>query len=450
VAGAVTFNGGSIYQVAANAAGQASRINATGQAILNGGTVDVLAAAGDYRPQTDYTILSAGGGVSGAFTNVTSNLAFLDPSLRYDAGNVYLRLRRNDISFAGIGQTPNQMAVAGPTENLGWDNQVFDAVVNLSAPQARDAFDQLSGDIHPSMRTVMLEDSRFVRNAVWDRLRGSAGDDRRGGVWGQAIGSWGHVGSDGNAARIDRSAGGLLMGIDAAARKNVRLGAVWGYSRTSFDARGSSGAIDSYHLGAYADGQWARASIRAGIAYSWQDIHTTRAVVFPGFGDTTRAGYNGGTFQAFGELGYGFDLGHTKVEPYANIAYVRARTNGFSETGGDARLAGSEAASDATFTTLGLRSATGFDLGGARTMLRVGAGWRHAFGDAAPSTAMRYRAGGNAFSVAGLPLIGDAALIDAGLDIAISGRTSIGISYGGQFGKRLSDQTGRASLTFRF
>lgn len=27
---------------------------------------------------------------------------------------------------------------------------------------------------------------------------------------------------------------------------------------------------------------------------------------------------------------------------------------------------------------------------------------------------------------------------------------SIGISYGGQFGKRLSDQTGRASLTFRF
>ncbi|HWU72341.1 MAG TPA: autotransporter-associated beta strand repeat-containing protein [Sphingomonas sp.] len=450
VAGAVRFNNGSIYQVAANAAGQASRINATGQAILNGGTVDVLAGAGDYRPQTDYTILSASGGVSGAFTNVTSNLAFLDPSLRYDAGNVYLRLRRNDISFAGIGQTPNQIAVGGPTENLGWDNQVFDAVVNLSAPQARDAFDQLSGDIHPSMRTAMLEDSRFVRNAVWDRLRGSTGDDRRGCVWGQAIGSWGHVGSDGNAARIDRSAGGLLMGIDAAADKNVRLGAVWGYSRTSVDARGSSGTIDSYHLGAYADGRWGRASIRAGIAYSWQDLHTMRVVVFPGFGDTTRAGYNGGTFQAFGELGYGFDLGRTKVEPYANIAYVRARTNGFSETGGDASLAGARAASDATFTTLGLRTATGFDLGGARTMLRVGAGWRHAFGDAAPSTTMRYRAGGNAFSVAGLPLISDAALIDAGLDIAISGRTSIGISYGGQFGKRLSDQTGRASLTFRF
>jgi len=449
VAGGITFNSGSIYQVAVNAAGQASRINATGLAIINGGTVNVSAGTGDYRPQTDYTILSAGGGVSGTFTTVTSNLAFLDPSLRYDAGNVYLRMRRNDISFAGIGQTPNQIAVAGPTENLGWDNQVFDAVVNLSAARARDAFDQLSGDIHPSMRTVMLEDSRFVRNAVWDRLRGSAGDDGRGGVWGQAIGSWGHIGGNGNAARLDRSAGGLLMGIDAAADKNIRLGAVWGYSQASIDARGS-GKIDSYHLGAYAGGQWGAASIRTGIAYSWQDIHTTRVIAFPGFGETARAGYNGGTFQAFGELGYGFDLGRTKFEPYANVAYARARTNGFSETGGDARLAGARAASDVTFTTLGLRTSTGFDLGGARTTLRVGAGWRHAFGDAAPLTAMRYRAGGNAFPVAGLPLISDAALVDAGLDIAVSGRTSIGVSYGGQFGKRLSDQTARANLTFKF
>jgi len=80
----------------------------------------------------------------------------------------------------------------------------------------------------------------------------------------------------------------------------------------------------------------------------------------------------------------------------------------------------------------------------------VGAGWRHAFGDATPLTAMRYRAGGNVFPVAGLPLISYAALIDAGLDIAISSHTNIGISYNGQFGNRPSDQTAKASLTFRF
>jgi outer membrane autotransporter protein len=448
VAGTITFGSGAIYRVAVDAAGQASRIMGTGQAIINGGTVGVLAGAGNYRPQTEYTILSAAAGVTGTFTNLTSNLAFLDPSLRYDATNVYLRLRRNDISFAGIGQTPNQIAVAGPTEKLGWDNQVFDAVVNLSAGQARDAFDQLSGDIHPSIRTAMLEDSRFVRNAVWDRLRGSAGDDGRG-VWGQAIGSWGHIGGDGNAARLDRSAGGLLMGIDAAASKAIRLGTVWSYSRTSVDARGS-GEIDSYHLGAYAGGQWGAASIRTGIAYSWQDIHTTRVIAFPGFGDTARAGYNGGTFQAFGELGYGFDLGRAKLEPYANVAYVRARTNGFGETGGDAKLAGAKAATDVTFSTLGLRSATSFDLGSAQGTFRAGAGWRHAFGVSTPVTVMRYQLGGSAFPIAGLPVIRDAATLDAGLDVAVSGRTTIGLSYSGQIGKGLSDQTAKASIYFRF
>ncbi len=448
VAGGITFNAGSTYQVAANAAGQASRINATGQAIISGGTVNVVAGSGNYRPQTDYTILSAIGGVSGTFASVTSNLAFLDPSLSYDAGNVYLRLRRNDISFAGIGQTPNQIAVGGPTEKLGWNSPVFDAVVNLSADQARDAFDQLSGDIQPSMRTTMLEDSRFVRGAVLDRIRASADGEGRG-VWGQAIGSWGRMGSDGNASRLNRSTGGLLMGLDAGSR-NVRLGAVWGYNQTNLDSRGSSGKIDSYHLGTYAGAQWGAASIRTGIAYSWSDLHTTRNIAFPGFSDTTRASYNGGTFQAFGELGYGFDLGRIKVEPYANVAYVRARTNGFSETDGYAKLSGAKAGTDVTFTTLGLRTTTSFDLGGAQAMLRVGAGWRHAFGDTTPVTALRYQAGGGAFAIAGLPLTRDAATIDAGLDVAISGRTSIGISYGAQVGSRLFDQTARVNLAFKF
>ena len=77
------------------------------------------------KPQTRYTILTAAGGVTGAFADVTSNLAFLDPSLSYDADNVYLRLARNDISFADIGETANQIAVAAATERLGWGNPLF-------------------------------------------------------------------------------------------------------------------------------------------------------------------------------------------------------------------------------------------------------------------------------------------------------------------------------------
>src|SRR5262249_7084456 len=77
VAGDVSFEQGSIYQVKANAAGQSDKITATGAATIAGGTVQVLAQSGTYLRQTRYTILTASGGVSGKFTNATSNLAFL-------------------------------------------------------------------------------------------------------------------------------------------------------------------------------------------------------------------------------------------------------------------------------------------------------------------------------------------------------------------------------------
>src|SRR3546814_9111222 len=89
---------------------------------------------------SDLTILTADGGVSGTFTDVTTNLAFLAPSLLYDANDVTLRLTRNSISFAGIGQTPNQIAAGAGTESLGLGDPVADAVVNISAAPARVAF----------------------------------------------------------------------------------------------------------------------------------------------------------------------------------------------------------------------------------------------------------------------------------------------------------------------
>ncbi|MCJ2068441.1 phosphatase PAP2 family protein, partial [Methylobacterium sp. J-030] len=95
VTGNAAFAAGSTYRVEANAAGQADRITAAGQAVLAGGTVQVLAASGAYNPRTTYTILSAAGGVSGQFASVTSNLAFLSPGLRYLPNDVDLTLTRN-------------------------------------------------------------------------------------------------------------------------------------------------------------------------------------------------------------------------------------------------------------------------------------------------------------------------------------------------------------------
>jgi outer membrane autotransporter protein len=450
VAGNITFNAGSVYEVETNAAGQADKINASGTATINGGSVKVLAATGNYAPETTYTILSATNGVSGTFTEgVTSNLAFLDPSLSYDANNVYLRLTRNNLSFDGIGLTANQIATGKGTESLKLGNSIYNTVLNLSSDQARYAFDQLSGELHASLATTLIEDSHFVRNAMNDRLRVKTTES---GVWGQAFGSWGNTNGNSNAAKMDRSMGGFLFGADTPAFDTWRFGAVAGYSYTSFDVkdRHSSGSSDNYHLGFYGGSDWGQLGFRSGLAYTWHNIDTTRSVIFPGFSDRLSSGYNAGTFQAFSELSQGIENGVTKFEPFVNLSYVNFDANSLHESGGAAALTGSGVSMDTLFTTLGFRTTTSVNLGQKVVTARSLLGWRHAYGDTTPAVTMNYTSGSSEFTMGGVPIARDAAVVEAGFDFTLSPTATLGISYNGQFANHLVDQSFKANLSMKF
>ena len=111
ISGNFAQTGGS-YVVEANAQGQSDRVNVTGTATINGGTVQLVAAPGNYATSTTYTILNATGGVSGSYSGVSSNFAFLTPSLSYNANNVFLTLALQGNAFSGfVGNTVNQRAV---------------------------------------------------------------------------------------------------------------------------------------------------------------------------------------------------------------------------------------------------------------------------------------------------------------------------------------------------
>jgi fibronectin-binding autotransporter adhesin len=455
VNGNVMFNAGSIYQVAVNAAGQGSSINASGTATINGGTVNVLAGAGNYAPSTQYAILTATGGRNGMFGSVSSNLAFLTPSLRYDANNVYLIMARNDIAFAGIGVTANQKTAGGAVEGLGLGNPIWNAIVQLDAPAARNAFDQLSGEVHASAQTVMIEDSRFLRDAAIDRLRDALGgvgaaDIGRVATWARGFGSWGSRDSDGNAARLTRSVGGFIFGVDAPA-DTWRFGFISGYSKTSFNIRdrATSGTSQNYHLGLYGGAQWGGLALRSGAAYTWHDLSVSRAIAFPGFSDQPSSKANAGTAQIFGELGYAFRPGAVALEPFANLAHVRFSANGFAERGGPAALTGSSATKHTSFATLGMRASANIDLQGINAAAKGMLGWRHAFGDTAPASDLSF-ASSSAFSITGVPITQDTAVFDAGIDFALSPRAVLGVSYGGQLGSGAADHSFRANFSLKF
>src|SRR5262249_38932940 len=152
----------------------------------------------------------------------------------------------------------------------------YNAVLNLSAPQARAAFDLLSGEVSASAKTALVEDSRFLREAAIDRLRaafGTVGATRTPGVayaadakrvpapattdgvslWSNGLGSFGRWNGDGNAAALKRDTGGFVAGADGLVGDTWRLGLLAGYSRTTFNVRdrSSSGSSDNYHVGLY-------------------------------------------------------------------------------------------------------------------------------------------------------------------------------------------------------
>jgi outer membrane autotransporter protein len=474
VAGDIDQAAGSIYQVELTSTGQSDFIQATGTATIAAGAVlDVVKTdAAPYLLGTHYTVLQADTGVTGTYT-LSGAGPFVGLVANYDATHVYLDVVQAK-SFAAVGLTPNQIATGSGAESLGGGNPLFDAIMDLPTEAvAQAAFDQLSGEIHASAKGMLAEDSRFIRDAASDRIAAAFGDigaaalpvmaygeggpemvaadTDRFAVWGQAFGSWGNTDSDGNATAFDRSTGGLLAGADTLVG-GWRVGLLGGYSHASFDAddRHSSGGADNYHLGLYGGTNWGAIAFRTGAAYSWSSISTKRSVAFNGFADQLSADYDAGTAQMFGELAYKAETSSSfKFEPFANLAYVSVHTDAFTETGGAAALTSAGSTTDATFTTLGLRGSTDFVLGGINATARGMLGWRHAFGDVTPTSTFAF-AGGDAFTIAGVPIARDAAVIEAGIDMKMSANATLGLSYSGQLGGGAVDNGARANLSVKF
>ncbi|WP_156412206.1 autotransporter domain-containing protein, partial [Bosea sp. Root483D1] len=409
VAGNVSFAGGSTYQVEINPAGQGDKIVATGVATLSGGTVQVLAERGSYAASTNYTILTAAGGVSGRFGDVTSDLVFLAPSLAYDSNNVILTMTRTATSFVDVAGTRNQASIGHAAEALGAGNPIYDTLLSGTVAEARAGFDLLSGEAHAQGVSVMIDESRLVRETILSHLRGplltppggqvaaSFSADlpgRKGAVlmaapipqprysfWGEAFGGTGNTDADGNAASQSRRTGGALLGADLmlydAPGSSLKLGVAGGYSQSRFDldARRSSGKLDSGHAALYAGARFGNLRFDAGAAYSWSESDIRRQVAIRGFGDSLRLQRPGSVAQGFAELGYAFAFTGFALEPFAQLALIRVSTEAGTERGGVAALRVLSSEQTLGFTTLGLRAEA--QIGAMPLFARGLIGWRH-------------------------------------------------------------------------
>ncbi|SDJ02079.1 outer membrane autotransporter barrel domain-containing protein [Paraburkholderia steynii] len=477
--GAYTQEKGGIYQVEVDPTSSASdRIAVNGTAtIQNGAIINVTrTTAAPYVVGTRYTVLTATNGVTGTFdvTGDTQLTAFYGLASGFDASTSYLEVKQTQ-SIDTVATTPNQAAVAGGLESTGTNSAAAAPVLNQQTnDEARMALDQLSGEVYASVQSAMLESSHFARDAVGERLADTftcASDATRDNSmnvatsspascgtssgrptgWAQFYGDWGHIDGNGNANRLNTSVGGFFVGADMPVFNNWRAGVLAGYSHGTYNVSGhnASAGSDDYHVGLYGGRQVGALGFRAGVAYTWHDISSDRYLAVPGFADHLSSDYHAGTAQVFGELGYHIDIGRSSFEPFANIAYVSQHSQGFDESGGaDALHVGSQDMNTG-FGTLGLRGKTTFMLNGAKVLAKGSAGWRYAVGDVKPVGSESF-SGGSSFSISGVPIARNEAVVDLGLGVQVTRDATVSISYSGQYASGVTNQGVLGALNIAF
>ncbi|WP_049280038.1 autotransporter serine protease, partial [Serratia marcescens] len=450
VAGNVSFEPGSRYAVEVGPNGQSDRIQSSGSATIGGGEVAVtlenspnLLTQGEVRSLLgqQYTILSAQQGVSGQFDTVAPNYLFLGTGLSYQPTGVTLSVGRNGTSFASVAQTANERAVAAAADALAAGNPVYESLLGSgTAGEARQAFRQLSGQIHADIASALVNDSRYLREALNGRLRQAEGlasssaiKADEGGAWAQLLGAWDHASGDANATGYQASTYGVLVGLDSAAADDWRLGVATGYTRTSLHGGyGSKADSDNYHLAAYGDKQFGALALRGGAGYTWHRIDTKRSVNYGMQSDRDTAKYSARTEQLFAEAGYSVQGEWLNLEPFVNLAYVNFENNGIAESGGAAALRGDKQHTDATVSTLGLRADTEWQVSAGTTVaLRSELGWQHQYGSLERGTGLRFNGGNAPFVVDSVPVSRDGMVLKAGAEVAVNENATLSLGYGG-------------------
>ncbi len=464
VAGDVTFEPGSTYAVELSPTSSDS-IVASGKATIQGATVSLsrensptLLSPSDVKSLIghQYNILQAAGGIQGQFGAVLPNYAFIGGSLDYSATGVQLAIERNGNSFASVGQTPNQRSVAAAAEQLGAGNAVYESLLlSPNAASAQQAFQQLSGEIHPAIGTLLVNDSRYVRDAVGERLRdgglydAATPNSNENNAWVKVLGAWGKTDSGHDNANYTSSISGVLAGGDGLIADHTRLGFVTGYSNSSLnmgDGTHSSATVDSYHLGLYAGHEMDALRLSVGGAYSWHRIDTKRDVQFGDVSTQQKSKRDAHTTQVFTEAAYRLDLQPLALEPFANLAYVHLDSDSFTEKGGAAALKGGDDNRDAVLSTLGLRASKRLALTEHQPLDLSGTlGWQHNLSNTHSEENLAFASGGAPFAVQSVSMDRNAAVVGARAGLALARDITLNLDYNGLLGSK--DKTHGVGLT---
>ncbi|MDX7986983.1 autotransporter outer membrane beta-barrel domain-containing protein [Xenorhabdus sp. 12] len=470
VADKMIFEPGSHYAVEISGDGRGDNIQVEKNAQLNGATVSVsLENTGNLLSHNKvsgflkhpYRILNARQGISGYFEQPTStNSLFVDTTLSYQPSEVNLHVERNDTAFVDVAKTQNERELAAAADSLGFGNSVYESILTShSAEQARNVYCQLDGQIHADVASLLVNNSRYLRDTLNSRLSQAEGrslsSDIHGdnnGAWVRLLSAWEHASGTENASGYQANNYGVLLGIDTLIDDYSRLGVATGYTRTSLDGGNRSTAdSNNYHLALYGDRQFGDFALRTNGGFTWHQIDTKRLISYGNQYDDENANYDGRTAQISAELAYHLPVGAANLEPFANLAYVNFQSEGINEKGAAAALHGDRQHTEATLSTLGLRANHNWQMpSGALVALNGELGWQHQYGDRERATGLSFRGSNTTFLTRSVPISRDGVVLKANAEVKANDNVSVTFGYSGVLSKNHQDNSINAGFIWRF
>lgn len=326
----------------------------TGPAALNGGTLHLQVADnanGRGAANGTYMLLTATGGISGAFANVETNSFFLKATVTQTATTLSAQI--TSIPYASVALTRAQRQAASLFDRAraaGQSTNVLDSV--STTDEARRILSQFAPQVYPAVQNTGL----FSLTAIRDSLRGKTA------LAGESWHAWGAYvlrGGDEPTSAQSYDIQGGIAGIGKMLPDGTALGLSIGHTAASdtFDNTTDRADFDATFAGLTAAHKWGDVALESGILYGGGDITIQRAFTFNGAAQTLSSAPSATLLSVYSDVTMDRIMGPLNVSPRVGIAYDRMELSGIDEG-----IEGSLKTADSSVQTLrgeiGLRATT--------------------------------------------------------------------------------------------
>lgn len=475
VSGDFTSQPGSTFEVEVDDTGRSDRIDASGSAILNGGTVLVVPEDGATGAETDYTILTAAGGVTGTFSSLVEEFPFLDHRLTYNPSSVVLTAFRNEADFQDVAVCPNQFATGEALDAAESDprstadmQRVLDSLTGEgSVATARRFLDEVGAASRPDVDFVNLQSVYAFQDAITQRSANLNLDPSLPGLGFAAAGSGGAMPASGLAALVpgavgaasakagngapakagnawirgiglfgDRDAsgcpgpgydydlGGGALGADYAFDDRFAAGAAFASGSSNASVTGLADNLHAVHAhgalyGAYTPGLDRDVRVHGALTAGWIDNHTARSIRTTSLARLASSKFDSFAFSTAVEAsGIAATIAGVAIRPVLGLRYVQLDDDGYTESqAGALDLVVSSHGVQSLRSDLGVQLARRFHPGGGITLdPGVVALWSHEYLSVDETVGARFAGSpASSFEIVGERPERDRALLGAGV-----------------------------------